>query len=256
MADAIVTTPADAPTTVPVPIVYTRPNWESGWVERSCLYCDFAEHAAAPTMSNAQFSYEYGEILRPGRNEFLVVPPLDIERHYIKLEFSPTTGIDDNMDGEIDTATWYGIVLADERTRHGSRKKALDPLDPDTLTRVPSGTQRFHAVGMEWLMTRDPITQTFNEWHGPVPGTWDAGVKLGRALAFNSGTGVGVKHEKRGNKAPGVYRFKLTPRHSGEDWGTISELWDAYWITLYLVFGLIQSGQKNHRNIFCFRIAF
>ena len=142
--------------------VSVRQHWKDAWTVTPYLYADSFTRCMAPAMSSAQFSYRYGDILRPDLEAFDYYAPQDLLNWYVKIELQQGGG---------DAITWYGVVIDNQKVPQGANRT-------DDNAPAQAGDQSLTAVGLEYLLEREPILTSVVEYQ--------SGEKIvNRALTFN-----------------------------------------------------------------------
>lgn len=132
---------------VPAHRVYLRETWDSDWVERTHLHCDFVHFTCNPDMAKAQFTWLYGNLLRAGESEWDVVEKLDHLRSFVKVEI-------DNPDDEDHPIIWTGILEED----NGEQKGVLaTPEDGHGR-----GKQILVAYGLDIMLARHELRESIS----------------------------------------------------------------------------------------------
>ncbi|HRU04331.1 MAG TPA: hypothetical protein P5137_00990, partial [Candidatus Brocadiia bacterium] len=122
--------------------VYGRAAWADAWTLLPHVYCNRLIECAAPEVSVAELTYDYGMIMRRGESTFAAESPKDLLNTYVRIcDKSDGTG-------QLD---WVGVVTCDARDSGG-----------DVLGQ-PSGAQTFTARGLEHLLDRAMIQGAWAE---------------------------------------------------------------------------------------------
>ena len=188
-----------------LPTVATADTPFGPWTDAPHLYVDRLRISAGPDVDEAQLTFEFGTIRRPGAESFADEGPLDLLHRFVRIVIAPE---DD------DPTTWVGVVEIDEREALGKHDDDQQP-----------GRQRLVAFGLARLLENTEIRESLVE-------TPDGGEprRIGCGLPFNL-------HERsryvrdRGNrsaeKTDGVYLFADAP--------TPHEQWSAEDALRYLL---------------------
>lgn len=180
---------------LPVAVVSTRESWEDDWTERPELYCSTCRKTTGDQVGQATLLYEYGRMMRDGDTDFAQEDPLDINGHWVKIEFETQTGTDD--------VVWLGVILQDSRDRFGA------------AVGKHNGNQVFSCASVEWFLSK---VQVDSSTVGDGADWFD----IDRGLAFNEGFETFGKSSKNiGNMSEdphtdGYYTFTEAAR--GEKW--------------------------------------
>jgi len=162
------------PRTVPPHTVYLKSSWTSDWVEEPHLHCDYCQFTANPDMARAQFTWLYGNILRPGDTAFEVVERLDHLRSFVKVEFTEPAP-EEEEGGEPDTPApiiWYGILEED----NGEQKGIL----ASTEDGHGRGHQVLIAYGLDIMLHRHVLRRSV------AIGPEGTEITIQRAIEFNA----------------------------------------------------------------------
>jgi hypothetical protein len=143
--------------------VYYKSTWGAAWVAVPYLYANRFSVAVAPSTSSAVLEYQYGRILRSNANLMANYTQLDLTDKYIKIA----------VDGGW---TWYGVCVDVDDQRDG---EAIHE-----GTAIVTGKQNFLCRGLEYLLQREPVTQSI------VKNTAAGETTIGRAIGFNLGAGL------------------------------------------------------------------
>jgi len=178
-----------------VETVYTRENWADDWQLADFLEAASCEWTASPTIGTAELRWRYGRGMRQQEAELATVEPLDLDRHWVKIEIAQD---------EEPPKTWYGQILISERLEDG----ALVVDD----ARVATGAQTITAYELDVVLARQKVLCSI----------WDesAELELGRGLTFNEPnqvTDTGNRSAGRGATGTHVFTDDLT---YGEKWST------------------------------------
>src|SRR5687767_8441841 len=163
--------------------VSVKLNWaDEEWEEVENLFADSFVESCAPDISKAVLHWRYGQVQSYGEGEFSTRDKLDYTDYYVKIELEQ--GEDDEGD-PIDPIKWYGIIVSDTRELDGA--VTVDG------ARVPSGTQKILALGLEYLLTRKQVdTSVVSDGAGGED-------TIKRAIPFNMGTGNSHSHRYQPN---------------------------------------------------------
>jgi len=175
--------------------VWTRESWSDPWQFRPDLFCQKCTKSVGGAIGSARIGpYRYAtqgkEVKQFSTNRFQDNPPLDIDRHYVKIEWNSNT-----PKGDPETKVkWYGIITNQDETVLG---KGL-------------GNQTWEARTLDWLLTRKQIMTSRVE-SVTSPGTV---YTVNRPITFNALSGgelAGLGDTSRGNRTSslisGYYAF-------------------------------------------------
>lgn len=143
--------------------VYVKSTWSAAWVAVPYLYADSFSVAVAPGTSSAVLQRKYGRGVWAGSHDMVTYAPLDIVDKYVKIV----------VNGGY---TWYGICIDTDDQREG---EAIDGGNA-----ILTGRQVFLCRGLEYLLQREPVTQSIAKNTGAGETT------IGRAIGFNLGGGL------------------------------------------------------------------
>lgn len=166
----------------PTQAVYVRQRWNSPWVPIPNLFCTQVWDAVSPSTAGATFDWVAGHAMHPTDAKYEVYTQLELLGWFYKVELTSRTAT--NL---YETATHYGILWTEDRTRHGTRTIG----NPG----VPLRTARQSLIGrgLDILYRRQPISGT---WFRTFAGEEKF---IERGLVFNDGNLV---NRARGNRAP------------------------------------------------------
>lgn len=151
----------------PTQVVSVRSSLTAPWETLTGVFCDSFTAVAKPHWGQAQFSYRAGVGMALGDEQQIKVhSPLTIDQYQVRLQLY------DGTDGSL-LASWYGIIVADERELLGSTVDLSGTLRANMW-------QTFTAVDMGYLLDKVRVT------HSWVEGLADP---IGRGIAFNAGRG-------------------------------------------------------------------
>lgn len=195
---------------IPSAVVEYRASLGDSWIRNDNLRVDRIHNSIGGGFGSATFSWHYGLVKNPddpGLREYF---PLEIDRFYAHVQFTPNSGSDPLID-------WYGIVISSRDERLG--------LDASNL--VTAGNQTFQAVTLDWLLTRKQITSSVI--HNVPIGT----TTIQRGITFNAAEGdqLSGPEKWRNNRST----IKIT-----DAFGFVENLrdgaaWSAYDILQYLL---------------------
>lgn len=225
--------------TKPVAQVWTSPAIGSTWTAQPYLRPVFCNWQLAG-FGTAEFRFEYGRIKQPGASTFADVAPLDIDGHFVMIQWSPEYAVSGSLLGRLDGVTvarldgvpigsgsalqvWVGIVTASED-------------GPHTGTQT-SGTQRIFATDPKLLLQRIQITKSWVVRPGaeqPEEITEESPLKVDEVpmgIAFNAATSdtAGASYAIIGNKDATYNGFSATMEKDKV------ALWRAGQIVEYLI---------------------
>lgn len=164
--------------------VYVKRLWADAWVEVEGLYCDWFKLACSPDVNEAQLSWTFGRVMPPGETEFTNRFTLGYEGYYVRIE------LDQTPNGEIpwSVATytpirWYGVIVDSSQERGGIGEIG-----------VTFGVQKLICRGLEYLLQRTTVDSSFVK-------TATGEAEIGRAIAFNLGSGQDSDHTRKDNRS-------------------------------------------------------
>lgn len=128
--------------------VSVRQHWDDAWTVTPYLYADSFIRCMAPAMCQASLSYRYGDVLRPGLTAFQFYSAKDLINWYVKISLNQGSG---------DPITWYGVILDNHRVPQGVQRS-------DANAPTSAGDQTLTAVGLEYLLEREPILNSVVEY--------------------------------------------------------------------------------------------
>lgn len=175
--------------------VFRRVGWSGSWTEEPYLRVDSFDECAGPTISHAQLTWRYGELLQAGQLQFAEY----LEKSLVgaKLKIVCDNPVSDEP--ALDAHRWYGIVIDNQNALSGAPASVENP-----LANIWSGRQSIVAVGLEWLLDREFIRHSW-ALVDSVP------TRIARGLAFNE-PNPHKPDSQRGNRSAslgpdGVYLF-------------------------------------------------
>lgn len=196
--------------------VYTARLWGDEWTEQPGVYCDSFSYAAAPDVSEAVLSFNYGKKLEANSGEFVTK---GIKEGwgglFVKVELQQTT----EADPEALPRKWIGVIVHITDNRQGLLTASSSPAG------VPTGQQKFHCRGLEFVLQRTIVDSSFVKKVGGDE------VQVGRAIGFNLGPGRSTDHvripnmELEGDRGYPVFAENLET----------TEEWDVRHIVDYLL---------------------
>lgn len=133
--------------------IYTRDSWSDEWTEIEYLDLLDVTWCCGPSIPTTTLRWNYGYIRQRGVRAFTAVERLDWTwPKFLKIV------IDCEYDTELETwssRTWHGIL---EIT-----SESLDGIVLDGTDAIETGTQVFHAFGLESLLARCRIDRTYHQ---------------------------------------------------------------------------------------------
>lgn len=173
----------------PVPTVYHRAQWGDSWTQNDSIRAVNVSRTTGRGLGEARLEYEYGLIQGPADLTPQTVAPLSIRNHWVKIEWSPTTGggnydfavpnvgalptsgiedgqralvEDENSVYVFNTGAWTdtgeGPTTGTETFYGICRDEIINELGSDG---VPTGTQSLIVLSVEWLLTRKQAVESF-----------------------------------------------------------------------------------------------
>ena len=152
--------------------VYERSSWSADWTEVDYLDVLDVTWAMGPSIPTATLQWNYGAIRQRGARDFATVARRDWTwPKYLKIE------VECEYDAELETwstRTWYGLLEMES--------EQLDGITLDGAMATATGTQVFHAFGLETLLAKTKIDRTFHQ-----AAASDTKYEVLARVAFNSG---------------------------------------------------------------------
>lgn len=153
-------------------LIYHRQYWGDAWQLLSNVRFDNATFCIAPSVPHAQFSHRYGYGMQPDAGAFAVEAPLDLTRHFVKIQFNYQvndalllTEVDDNLlyeSGDFVLTepyypgpAWYGQV-----------EIAADKQDGAVNGTIKMGDESILALGLYNLLDQHRISTAI--WQVPA----------------------------------------------------------------------------------------
>lgn len=126
--------------------VYLRQRWNDAWSWVPSVHCSMATWCLSPSMPTAILDYDYGVVKAASDRIYSVAQQLDVNGWYVKVVMETNT-----LAGEY--STWYGVVehVEDE---HGGIVSYQGQ-------GVASGRQRLHCYGLERLLDKEYISESY-----------------------------------------------------------------------------------------------
>lgn len=146
--------------------VEVKEKWSDEWELVQYLFPIQAVHHAAPNVDTATIGYHFGDIQREDQTSFSIYTPQRLRDWFIRITIL--------RDGASEpTPIWTGIVVDDELELHSQT----------TL----KGDQTLHALGLEHLLNRRPITSTYVSTEDNQPPVESGGdyARIDRLVTFN-----------------------------------------------------------------------
>ena len=173
--------------------VWVKPAWGNDWEFVPYLQPDHSSECAAPSISEASFTWDYGEFLNLWYDAGGTLVPLNLQNWFIAIL----------VHSEYETSLhWIGVVTEEAITDEGV----------DSTSGAPQGVQEIHAQGLEWLLERRVVAGCYASNSG------GASYYLPRTRPFNLQEGRGK--QIIGNRSlsaasdSGFYTFNGTARWS------------------------------------------
>lgn len=210
--------------------IYAKVSWSDEWGLKEHLVCTSAKWACAPQIGQAQLYYRYGHAIVPdapevGYLERFTLPTLA----YVKIEFD-VTDIDDPE--TVAVLYWYGVV--------GSLVEQFGGTCEFNGNTVAQGVQQLNAVGLEWLLDRQYISDCRF-----VNQAEDSGaVTLNVAQGFNlprrdsstlTSFGTMIKSQGSQNRSVGLVTIDSRQCYCFIDHDEANESWSSKDIVEYLL---------------------
>jgi hypothetical protein len=151
--------------------VYIRRHWADAWQAAPWIHCHQVLWSCAPTIPQAQLTWDYGAI---SRETYVTQPdstiwnPRDLDRWYVRIVFSTDTHFYRNDDGDLVADSgreWVGIICFNEHKPSGDL--------PAGDSAIAGGEQVFSAYGLEKLLAEWPIKKSVWEKVPTVPGLFE-----------------------------------------------------------------------------------
>lgn len=208
------------------PKVYLRSNWSDDWTLTPYLWCDRLSLNVSPGIDSAQLRWDYGNILQHDAAYYSIFYRQDIRGKYVKVEW--------DEDANNTKRNWYGVIAHETDVEEGTGEADLGTGFGSTLE---TGMQSFVAMGMEWLLSRNQISQSIVEKS-------DGGQQtINRVLDFNAGSSTGYRLEFAPNK-----------KKDGPDDIFANDLidavpWDALQICTYLLENFGPKDSNGNRKL-------
>jgi len=125
--------------------VWTREEWNHPWTIRHDLFCKKCTKSVGGAIGTAsigpwRYATDGKQLKGFGTDRFRDTPSLDIDRHYVKIEWTSNT---EDFNGSTKNR-WYGIITRQDEAVLG---KGL-------------GNQTWEARSLEWLFTRVQIASS------------------------------------------------------------------------------------------------
>lgn len=133
----------------PATRVLVRQKYTDDWIVSPYLEVISVTHEVAPSMSQAKFVFNYGEILRAGEAEFKNVLALAGSGLFVKVEV---------LEGDSPVTEFIGYIPAESFNVYG--------IHNSTTGEVASGTQELDAMGFEYILRQERIRDAFAEGGG------------------------------------------------------------------------------------------
>lgn len=181
--------------------VFIRRLWSSDWTPIAYLYPDELVWAVAPGISQAKFSWRYGNILQADQQAAAEYSRLDVSQWYVKVVVSDPANAARKW-------YWYGVFEDPQDDVGGLRIE--NEGQPDEASRR-SGRQQLVAFGMELLLDRHVIRQSIALDHEALEE-----VTIARGLTYNYRNRANKTNQKSG----GIPRHRFTGGDDAEFWST------------------------------------
>lgn len=177
--------------------IFYREKWADEWTLLPGARLDMAIWALAPTMPRAQISMRYGATCPDGNTTgYEEVPPLNLMRHYIKIQFELSIVAQVNPELFLYPVQfpasweWNGIVEVQSDVQDA-------PVLIDNVHKVPYGTMTYMAYGFEAMLDRHRIHRSLFKKPGDGMEILESAV----GLTFNEG-GRGNRSKKKVTTVP------------------------------------------------------
>lgn len=183
--------------------VFVKRAWADDWTWVPNIEPVRAVEACAPSVGEASFKYQFGEIQQHFDTDFGFYRPLLVQGAYVMIvaynEFAPRGW-----------PVWIGVIQEETANIYGSA--------------FPAAEQSYEALSIEHLLDRNMINGAY----------CDGGEYIERAVAFNkkNGNGVLTKGNRSAEKIDGCYLFS----DDGEQWSNLQII--EYLVERYLGDGI------------------
>ncbi len=176
------------PNTPQQPQMWTRAQWGSPWVPWVRPVVLSCSETLGRSIGEAEIVHRYGLRVDNDTAPVTAVAPINIRDHWVRIEWEDTYV--SGVDSEEPVRKWIGFVT-DETTE-------LDQWTYPTGVGVsiPTGVQKFRAMSIEWILTRQQIYDCYVLLSPGQPAT-----KMKCAPAFNASRGDSYHMLGIGNQA-------------------------------------------------------
>jgi hypothetical protein len=165
--------------------VYVKRLWADPWAQVEGLYCDWFKLACSPDVSEAELSWTAGRVMPPGETDFGNRATLGYEGYYVRIDLDQTPNGTPPWDIAYTPIRWYGVIVDSAQDRGGIG---------ETVTYVK---QKLICRGLEYLLHRATVDSSFVK-------TAAGEAEIGRAIAFNLGSGEESDHIRKDNRSTAV----------------------------------------------------
>jgi hypothetical protein len=165
--------------------VYVKRLWADPWVLVEGLYCDWFTKACSPDVSAAECSWTYGRVMPPGETDFGNRFTLGYEGYYIRIDLDQTPYGTEPWSIAYTPIRWYGVIVDSAQDRGGIGENPT------------VGKQKLICRGLEYILQRTIVDSSFVK-------TATGETEIGRAIAFNLGSGEDSDHIRKDNRSTAV----------------------------------------------------
>lgn len=170
---------------------YVKSTWDGTWTWVPFLVPARLTECVGPSVSEAEFTYDFGRIMRPEIGAFRYFNPLWIQGAYITCWVYDPYGA---------AQLWTGVIDVENVEPHGP-------------TAYPQGRQTFHAYGVEHLLDRAEMVGSYTEI-GPIK----------RGVRFNKQRKRGLGFSGNRSTAKAADGLSYVFSQDGELWTNLNVL--------------------------------
>ena len=161
----------------------------------SRILCNAVNTKIGPHISTASIQHKYGFIKHHDQTDFSAVETLDLRGKFCKITLDNSSGVE--------TVIFYGQIFPQTDIPYGTYSN----LDTD----VPTGNNQYTAYGLEFLLDRVYVSQTYSKDYGNVK----------KLLPFN-GLGPELQKNRSAIKSGDSYIFEYSD--DSENWTALDIL--------------------------------